>query len=238
MDDRPVRVLLVEDNPGDARFIREMLGEADDAPFAIEEAGDLAAALDRLSRDGLDAVLLDLGLPDSQGLETLLKAHAAARHLPFVVLTGLYDEEIGRRAVREGAQDYLLKGEIRSTGLARSIQYAIERKRAEVELVRTVGALEAKTQELDAFTYCVSHDLKEPLRTIEAFSQFLLEDYADRLDDEGREYLGKLAKASARMKRQIEDLLILSRLSRQSDAPEQIGVGGWRTTCWRACATR
>jgi light-regulated signal transduction histidine kinase (bacteriophytochrome) len=99
------------------------------------------------------------------------------------------------------------------------------RKRAEEQLRQKAAELEAKNQELDAFTYSVSHDLKEPLRAIEAFSQFVLEDCADRLDEQGREYLLKLANAAVRMKKLIEDLLTLSRASRESRRRTQVNVG-------------
>ena len=99
------------------------------------------------------------------------------------------------------------------------------RKRAEEQLRQKAAELEAKNQELDAFTYSVSHDLKEPLRAIEAFSQFVLEDCADRLDEQGREYLLKLANAAVRMKKLIEDLLTLSRASRESRRRTQVDVG-------------
>jgi len=99
------------------------------------------------------------------------------------------------------------------------------RKRAEEHLRQKATELEAKNQELDAFTYSVSHDLKEPLRAIEAFSQFMLEDCADRLDEQGREYLLKMANAAVRMKRLIDDLLTLSRASRQPNRPSRVRVG-------------
>jgi len=106
-----------------------------------------------------------------------------------------------------------------------------ERRRAEGEVRRKSEALEQRAQdlartntELDAFTYSVSHDLKEPLRTLEAFSGFLLKDYADAIDDQGREYLEKMGKASVRMKSLIEDLLRLSRIGRESKPPRRIDV--------------
>jgi light-regulated signal transduction histidine kinase (bacteriophytochrome) len=98
------------------------------------------------------------------------------------------------------------------------------RKRAEEELMQRADELEAKNQELDAFTYSISHDLKEPLRTIEAFSQFLLEDYMERLDEQGRDYLTRMGNASVRMKHLIEDLLTLSRIPRQSTPPARVDV--------------
>jgi PAS domain S-box-containing protein len=128
---QPIRVLLVEDNPGDARLILELLREASAYEFDMERVDGLEAALERLSRAGVDVVLLDLGLPDSQGLETFKRARRGAPDEPIVVISGLNDEEIALEAVRSGAQDYLVKGRIEGDLLARVIRYAIERRRAD-----------------------------------------------------------------------------------------------------------
>ncbi len=131
-----INILLIEDNPGDARLIREMLGEVRGASFAMEVASELPTGLQRLSAGGADVVLLDLSMPGSGGLDTFTKAHAQAGHVPIIVLTGLDDEAVAVRAVREGAQDYLIKGQVDSHLLGRAIRYAIERKRAEAALER------------------------------------------------------------------------------------------------------
>jgi light-regulated signal transduction histidine kinase (bacteriophytochrome) len=110
-------------------------------------------------------------------------------------------------------------------GMLLYVETITARKEAEDRVQRTSVDLARSNAEMEAFTYSVSHDLKEPLRTIEAFSQFLLEDYADRLDDEGRDYLLKLAKASARMKQLIEDLLALSRIGRRDERTSSTDVG-------------
>jgi two-component system, cell cycle sensor histidine kinase and response regulator CckA len=128
---QPIRVLLVEDNPGDARLILELLREASAYEFDMERVDGLEAALDRLGRAGVDVVLLDLGLPDSQGLETFRRARQGAPDEPIVVISGLNDEEVALEAVRSGAQDYLVKGRIEGDLLARVIRYAIERRRAD-----------------------------------------------------------------------------------------------------------
>jgi signal transduction histidine kinase len=99
-----------------------------------------------------------------------------------------------------------------------------ERDRARWELERTAADLAQKNEELESFTYSVSHDLKEPLRTLEAFSQFLIEDYSDRLDEQGNDYLGRISKASVRMKSLIDDLLTLSRLARRAEPPARVSV--------------
>ena len=133
MNDTPIKVLLVEDNPGDARLIGEMLSAGDDL-FELIHVGDLSAGLERLYAGGIDVILLDLLLPDSRGLATFSKAHVSAPQVPIIVLTGLGDEEVGVQAVREGAQDYLVKGEVDGHLLVRSVRYAIERKREEEDL--------------------------------------------------------------------------------------------------------
>ena len=130
----PITVLLVEDNPGDARLILELLGEVQTQAFDLERVERLDHALTRLSRTGVDVVLLDLGLPDSQGLETFMRARRGAPDEPIVVISGLDDERLALEAVRSGAQDYLVKGRIEGHLLARVLRYAVERKRGEEAL--------------------------------------------------------------------------------------------------------
>src|SRR5207244_7742883 len=110
------------------------LGEVQAQAFDLERVGRLDHALTRLSRTGVDVVLLDLGLPDSQGLETFMRARRGAPNEPIVVISGLDDERLALEAVRSGAQDYLVKGRLEGHLLARVIRYAIERQRTEVQL--------------------------------------------------------------------------------------------------------
>ena len=135
MIDAPIRVLLIEDNPGDARLIREQLAEAGTAQFRMELIGSLAGSFTRLDKGEIDLILADLGLPDSQGLDTLVRLHQRASSIPIIVLTGLDDQTIGDKAVLSGAQDYLVKGQPNSETLARAIRYAIERKRTDEALL-------------------------------------------------------------------------------------------------------
>lgn len=129
MSETPTRVLLIEDNPGDVRLIREMLHDAEGADFALESADRIARGLERLARGGIDVILLDLHLPDSRGFPTLKKVQAGAPDIPILVLTGLEDEDLAVNAVREGAQDYLVKGQIDTALLVRCLRYALERHR-------------------------------------------------------------------------------------------------------------
>ena len=126
---RTVRILLIEDNPGDARLIRESLFEVPTTAFELQHADRLNAGLKILAQGGVDLILLDLSLPESWGINTLLKVREAAPTLPVVVLTGLDDETAAVTAVQEGAQDYLVKGHVTGSLLVRSIRYALERAR-------------------------------------------------------------------------------------------------------------
>ena len=128
------KVLLIEDNAGDARLIREMIAEEPGAAFEIECAERLAQALERLSAGGIGLVLLDLSLPDSMGLETFAKVYAHSPAVPIIVLTGNDDNNLALAAVKRGAQDYLVKGRLDRELLLRSMQYAIERKRYQLQL--------------------------------------------------------------------------------------------------------
>jgi signal transduction histidine kinase len=161
MDEQSINVLLIEDNAGDALLIRELLSEAMGSGFNLELAEQLWEGLDRLARGGIDVVLLDLSLPDSKGLETFTTAHAGARRVPIIVLTGLDDETVAIDAVREGAQDYLVKGRVDGELMSHAIRYAIERHKM--------------LMELDGYAHTVSHDLNNPLAVIKVGSGTLLE---------------------------------------------------------------
>jgi diguanylate cyclase (GGDEF)-like protein len=129
-------VLLIEDNPGDARLIREMLAEEPAAPFLINCVDRLSRGLEVLAAGEARLVLLDLSLPDSHGLETFAKVYAHSPRIPIIVLTGNDDHELALSAVKTGAQDYLVKGKIDRELLLRAMQYSIERKRYQEELER------------------------------------------------------------------------------------------------------
>ena len=219
------RVLLIEDNPGDARLIRELLSEEKGGSFRLECVDRLSAGIERLTNGKVDIVLLDLGLPDSQGFDTFVKVHNLVPQVPIVILSGLTDEALAAKSVREGAQDYLIKGHVDSCLLGHSLSYAIERKWVEVELekhrdyleelvAQRTAELTVVNKELEAFAYSVSHDLRAPLRSIDGFSQALLEDCADKLNEQGRDHLQRVRSAAQHMGELIDDLLSLSRVTR------------------------
>jgi two-component system, sensor histidine kinase and response regulator len=223
--DEMLRVLLVEDDPVDAVLVESMLAEGHRTVFCCTRASTLSQARARLAESMPACVLVDLGPPDSRGLASLDKVLEAAPGAAVVALTGVDDERIGQAAIVHGAQDYLVKGKINAALLARSLDSAVARKRAEetlrqlnVELDKRVrertAELEEANKELETFAYSVSHDLRAPLRSIDGFSQALLEDYADKLDAAGQEFLQRIVTATERMTQLIDDLLKLSRVTR------------------------
>jgi signal transduction histidine kinase len=150
MKSSPIRLLLVEDAAPDATLLRYMLADVPGASFEVTHAKRMSEALDRLGSATFDAILLDLSLPDSRGIATVKQVNAAAPHLPIVVLTGLSDSEAGMEAVREGAQDFLIKGQAGGQLLGRSIRYAIERKQGELQLMALNETLEQRVAERTA----------------------------------------------------------------------------------------
>lgn len=185
MAPQAVRVLLVEDNPGDARLVEEMLN-GNGCIFSIQRAASVCDALSSIEpgKERPDIVLLDLGLPDEQGLQTLRRIAPAANGVPVVVLTGLRDDETGDAAVREGAQDFLYKEQLDRDRLRRVIRHAIERHRFQFQ-IRT--ALEEK----EVLLREVYHRVKNNLQVI----QSLLKMQARSLEDrEIRLVLGDMAQ--------------------------------------------
>ena len=129
-----IRVLLIEDNDVDAQLTQDLLSEWSTEEFQVARATTLAEGLSLLSRERFDAMLLDLSLPDAFGLPTVREVHASSPTIPVVVLSGVSDQSLALQAVRQGAQDYLVKGQGHPELLARAIRYAIERKRFEEHL--------------------------------------------------------------------------------------------------------
>ena len=145
MEDIPLKLLLVDDNPTDVLMVREALAESTTAQFELAHVERLSVAVQRLRKEDVDVVLLDLSLPDSQGLDTFIRIHAHAAEVPVVILADEDDQEVALRAVREGAQDYLVTGQVESSLLVRTIRHAVERQGLRKELAQRIQ--EAQTSE-------------------------------------------------------------------------------------------
>ncbi|MGD8847136.1 MAG: response regulator [Desulfobacteraceae bacterium] len=205
------QVLLIEDDPGDARLVAQVLKKAGIGRFTLETVNTLADGLDKLSEQPYDVVLLDLSLPDSFGTSTVDEVLQRAPDQPIIVLTGAKDEHLAMEAGQKGAQDYLVKSEIPGGVLTRSIVYAIERKQAQLKLSRTVDALKEANQKvleqqksvieqerlkvLLEMAGATSHELNQPLMTLLGSIEIMrldenipqrLSQHIDRIEEAGR----------------------------------------------------
>jgi len=191
-------ILLVEDNLGDARLLREMFNEQGVHFSELTHVDCMRAAELYLAEHVVDIVLLDLGLPDAQGLEAIRRAHAAAPVACVVVLTGLDDESMAEQALQGGAQDYLIKGQIEPRGILRALRFAVERKRLE--------------RLKDEFVATVSHELRTPLTSISGSLGLLMGTMAGNLPDATRRLLAIAHKNSQRLVRLVNDILDIEKM--------------------------
>jgi signal transduction histidine kinase len=171
--------LLIEDNPGDTRLIQEMLTEEIPANNSIECFGRLTIGLNRLAQGGIDAILLDLGLPDSQGLNTFEKTYAVAPKVPILILTANDNDALSLEAVSKGAQDFLIKGKTDGALLFRAIKYSIERKKIEEKLQESRDKIEMLNEKLHVVGHLTRHDTLNKLGVIVGQTFLLKEKYAD-----------------------------------------------------------
>ncbi len=220
MDENKLKILLVEDNPGDVYLIQELL-KISGFHSAIDRSASLAEAIDMSRKDNYDVVLLDLGLPDSFGLETLRRFQLSRINAAIVVLTGLDDEETAINTVKEGAQDYLIKSNLSGDNITRAIRYGIERMKLYRELAIAKEELQklnedldqkvkARTRELeiyaaelkelnatkDKFFGIIAHDLKNPLSSLIGASELLI-NYVNQLDKDNILNISMLLHGSA-----------------------------------------
>jgi len=206
-DDR-VRILLVEDNPGDARLLRETVADASAAhggEFSISHVTTLAEALTTLDLEVFDVALVDLSLPDAHGLQALEQVHGRAPVLPIVVLSGLDDEALAVQAVHEGAQDYLVKRHLSDADLlVRSMRYAIERAHV---LARLEQARADQLRIKDELLSLVSHELRTPLAASYQFTTILLDGLGGEVNATQREYLEIILRNLLELRSMVDDLL-------------------------------
>jgi signal transduction histidine kinase len=220
-----VKILLIEDNLAEARLLQEFLQQADAQEFVLVHVKRLQEGLNHLSRGNYDIILLDLTLPDSQGLSSLPELINCAPSVPIVVLTNTNDEQLAIEAVRKGAQDYLVKRQVNANALVRSICYAIERKQL-LETLRQVNqTLQVRVDESTAelvkaneinqfrseFVSMLSHDIRQPLNTI-LLAAGLLQNNEDKLTQEKkRNHLQMIRTAIKNMAQMLDEVSLIGR---------------------------
>ena len=203
-----LKILLIEDNPGDIRLIRELLSEAQQSNFDITVSERLSEGRSALVNQNFDLVLLDLTLPDSQGIETLRRIYPDANQAALVVLTGLDDEETALTSLREGAQDYLVKDRMDPDALWRTIRYSLERKQVESALVQSERKLKAKTADLED----ANAALKALLKRMDADKAELEEKLIHNIKELVGPYIEKLKRTRLTEQQQAYVQIITSNL--------------------------
>jgi len=210
-DDR-LNILLIEDDPGDATYLREIIPAEERVLFNLTWVDRLQAGLEVLSKGPIDVVLLDLNLPDSEGLETLEKVNALAPSVPVVVLTGHTDQERGVAAVKHGAQDYLIKGQVDRNLLIRALRYSVERMRLSEQTRKVLTEAKEKAEEMnrlkDAFLANMSHEIRTPLAAIIGYAQLL----AEKVPEPQRHFIQEIKNSGHRLLNTLNTVLDLSML--------------------------
>jgi signal transduction histidine kinase len=211
---RPLLVLMIEDNPADARLTRELLREADEFAFNLIHAETLAQGMVCLDERNFDAVLLDLSLIDTTGIEGVSKISDKSPNMPIVVLSGQVNQDVAIAALQGGAQDYLLKGQGDGHLIGRTIRYAIERKRIETQLIEAKRAAESADRAKSDFLANMSHELRTPLNAIIGFSSIMSMEMRGPLGDAAyREYANDIHQSGCHLLEVINDILDLSKIS-------------------------
>ncbi|NFV80576.1 hybrid sensor histidine kinase/response regulator [Magnetospirillum aberrantis] len=204
-----IHVLLLEDDPADAKLVERMLRRVTHTDFLVETCGRLGGATQRLALGGIDVVLADLSLPDSAGLSTLTALTAAAPDLPVVVLTGNDDDFQAIEALKHGAQDYLVKGASDGHMLSRVVRYAIERKGAERALKEARDRAELAAHAKSVFLATVGHEVRTPLNGILGMARLLLD---TPLDVKQRTFAETVVSSGELLLGLVNDILDFSRL--------------------------
>jgi signal transduction histidine kinase len=207
MNNGHTNILLIEDNPGDADLVRLRLVEGDSS-VNVSCVSRLADGLASITRQSPSVVLLDLNLPDSHGAETFRKILDHAPGVPVVILSGQDDEALAMKALHQGVQDYLVKGDITSNHLDRAMRYAIERQ----ALLRSLERSRHQQLEFkDQFLSHVSHELRTPLTSIYQFVTILLDGLAGDLNADQRYHLTTVLSSVHQLRAMIRDLLEATR---------------------------
>lgn len=203
-----LRVLLVEDDMRDASLLHGMFSKEAPGSFCLTQVTKMSEAESYLATGVVDLILLDLGLPDASGLATLRRARAAAPEATILVFSGAEDESLALAAIMEGAQDYLVKGQVESRALPRALRHTIELQR---KLTETRAAREAQLQLRDEFLSHVSHELRGPLTAVYSFATIIADGLAGETTGPQDAYLQNVVKNVEQVRGMIEELLTVTR---------------------------
>jgi two-component system sensor histidine kinase/response regulator len=223
MGEAITRILLIEDNPDDACLLREALDDTKEQ-IQLVHVGQLEDAAKLLGEESFQIILLDLSLPDSQGIETLVRVQGQASSVPIVVLTGLDDDNIALRAVRAGAQDYLVKGDIDARNLLRAIRYASERKQAYEEMARLAADLTRANKAKDEFLNVMSHELRTPLSIVLGYSTMLREEQLGPLTEGQEQGMSVIQRKSKELLTMIDTMMSAAKIESGSMILEEESV--------------
>ncbi len=205
-------ILLIEDNLRDVELLNEILCFSRSPPTSIVHVSSAQEGIKKLLSASFDIVLLDLSLPDGQGVSNVTKIRRQKQDIPIVVLTGLDDEDTAIKSLRQGADDYIVKGEINSNYIVRSIRHAIERKRSEKELREALEKAEVANKTKTAFLANMSHELRTPLNAVMGFSELIKREiYGPIGDCRYLEYAEDIHASGKYLLELISDLLDLAK---------------------------
>jgi two-component system sensor histidine kinase/response regulator len=222
MTEHIIRILLVEDSPIAARLISLLLKEGmPEGEYQLFQNSNLTDAIRTTAEKDIHLVLLDLGLPESQGLDTFKTFFTQFPYIPVIVLTGNEDKSLALKAVREGAQDYLVKGEVHSSLLARSIFYAVERGRLQHEKMLNQEKLKKYSEELevlnatkDKFFSILAHDLKSPFNAFIGITDILAEDIDILAKEQIKSFVLDINRSAHSQFKLLENLLAWAQMQR------------------------
>lgn len=199
MAERPLMILLIEDDPEDAHLVKRNLAKAEGVPCEVVHVECLKDGMERIAKGGIDLALVDLSLPDSRGVDSFKEIHQAFPEIPVIVLSGMNDRETAVQLVQQGAQDFLVKGIANPELLIRSIRYAIERRRVQ--------------QMKDQFISTVSHELRTPLTNMKGIISNISAGVAGDVNPKLKDYLGRVVTNIDRLTHIVNNLLDISNLA-------------------------
>ncbi|HWB09274.1 MAG TPA: hybrid sensor histidine kinase/response regulator [Pirellulales bacterium] len=215
----PVNVLLVEDDAGDAEVVKRLLAKSTRASFQLEWVQSIDAAEETLQKNGCDVLLLDLGLPPAHDLEGLARLHKEDTRVPIVIVTDQNDETMALRALQEGAQDYLIKGNLTTDNLVRAIRHATERQNLVSRLAEARIILENRNKRLaklyrtaHKFVDNVSHEFRTPLTVIKEYVSIIRDGIVGDVSDEQRQMLAIVEDRADDLNTMVDDMLDVSKL--------------------------